>query len=97
MPLIREAIVIDPEWRAEGQSPVGAARKHHVGCIPPGGLHAAQHVNVVISGTAGAVNRKEHLPTESSGIYPARNEAATEANSGVSVKSRCLAPNLRVA
>src|SRR5437762_4303247 len=97
MPLIRKAIIIDPLRWAEGHSTVGAAREHHVGCTAPGRQDAAQHVNVVVSRPAGAVNRQEHLPTESNSIYPALNEATTKANSGVSVKRRRLAPELRVA
>ena len=83
--------------RAEGESAVGTANKHHVGRAAPGRQHTGQHINVVISGTAGAVNRKEQLPTEAYSIYTTLNDAATEANSGVPVKSRCLAPDLRVA
>ena len=65
--------------------------------LRPGRLHTGQHVNVVVSRTAGVVNREEHLSTKAYAINPALNDAATEANSGVSVKSRCLAPDLRVA
>ncbi len=97
MPLIRKAIVIDPLRCAEGQSPVGAARKHHVGCRSPGRLDTGQHIDVVVSYAAGVVDRQEHLPTKSYAIYPTLNDGATEANSGVSVKSRCLPSNLRVA
>src|SRR5213592_679818 len=92
-----DTIVIDPVRRAEGQSTVCAARKHHVGCVSPGRLHTGQHVNVVVSCAAGVVNRKEQLPTKSYSIYPALNDAATEVNSGVPVKSRCLASDLCVA
>ena len=92
-----DAIVIDPQRCAEGESAVGAAHKHHVGRRSPGRLHTGQHVDVVVSRAAGAVNRQEHLPTKSYSIYPTLNDGATEANNGVSVESWCLPSNLRVA
>jgi hypothetical protein len=97
VPLVRKAIVIDPVGCAEGQSTVGAARKHHVCCASSGRLHTGQHINVVVSCAAGAINRKERLPTKSYAIYPTLNDGATEVNSSVLVKSWCLPPNLRVA
>jgi hypothetical protein len=97
VPFIRKTIVIDAVRRAECQSTVGAAHKHHVGCRSPRRLHTGQHVNVVISETARAVNRKEHHSIQSSWIDPALDDGTAEVNSGVSVKSRCLAPDLCVA
>ena len=97
MPLVRKTIVIDPERRAEGQPTVGAARKHHVGCASSGRLHACQHINVIVSRAAGAIDRQEHLPTKSYSIYPALNDGATEGKSSVSVECGRLPSNLRVA
>ena len=60
MPLSLEVgVVIDSMRRAEGQSAVGAAHKHHVGCAAPGRQDACQHINVVVSRAAGAINRQE--------------------------------------
>jgi len=99
MPLSLEVgVVIDLERRAEGDSTVCAARQHHVGCRSPGRPHTGQHIDVIVSGPARVVDRQEHLPTKSYvAIYPALNDGATEANSGVSIKSWCLPSNLRIA
>lgn len=97
MPFIRQAIVVDPVRRAEGQSSIGAADKHHVRGAASGRLDTRQHVNVVVSRAARAVNRKEHLSTKAYSIYAALNDAATEVNSGVLVKGRRLPADLRVA
>ena len=43
------------------------------------------------------VDGKKRLSTKSYSIKPALNDGAAEANSGISVKSRCLSPDLRVA
>jgi hypothetical protein len=59
MPFIRKAVVIDPVRRAEGHSTVCAADKHHIGCASPGRHDAGQHVNVVVSRAARAINRQE--------------------------------------
>src|SRR6266699_3452920 len=93
-----DRIVIDPLRRAEGQTAVCAADKHHVGRASPGRHHAGQHVNVVVSRAAGAINREEGLSCESARIYcPTKNQAAAEINWGYLVKSWCLAAKLRVA
>jgi hypothetical protein len=60
VPLILGWVVIDPVWRAEGQSAVCAAHKHHVSPIALAWrLNARQHVNVVVRGSAGSVDRQE--------------------------------------
>ena len=60
MPVSLEVgVVIDPHGRAEGQSAVGAAHKHYIGCASPGRQDACQHVNVVVSRAAGVINRQE--------------------------------------
>jgi hypothetical protein len=93
MPFIRQAIVIDRVRRAESQSTVGAANEHYVGCRSPRRLQTGQHINVVVSQPAGAVNREEDLTSQAFGINRARiQQAATKVNSGVSVKRGCLAP-----
>jgi len=98
VPLIRKAVVIDPEWCAEGLSTVCAADEHHVGGRSPGWQHAAHHVDVVVSHPAGAVNRKEDLAGQTFGINRTRiQQAATKGNSCVSIKCGCLASDLCVA
>ena len=97
MPFIRKAIVIDPLRGAEGQSPIGAAHEHDVGRGSTGGSHTGQHVDVVVSGTARAVNGKEHLPAKSHPIYAALHDGATETDSCASVEYRCLSADLCVA
>ena len=97
MPFIRKAIVIDPEWCAEGQSTVGAAHKHHIGRASSGRFHTGQHVDVIVGRATRAVDRQEQHPTKSYSIYSALNDGATQVNSGVLVKARCLTSVLRVA
>ena len=72
MPLSGKAIVIDPVRRTEGQSAVGAADKHHVSGRSPGWQHTAQHIDIVVSRTPGAVNREEDLACQAFGINRAR-------------------------
>src|ERR1043166_7164983 len=63
-------IVVDPLRGAEGCSAIGAPDKHHV--APggeAGGLHARQHVNIVVGAGAGTVHRQEDLPNQSFRIY----------------------------
>src|SRR5207247_4899938 len=91
-------VVIDLMRRAEGLPAVGAAREHHVGRASPGRLHTCQHINVVVSRAAGAINRQEGLSCKSARIYcPTKNQAAAEINRGNSVKSWCLPAKLRIA
>jgi len=98
VPLIGKAVVVDPVWRAKGQPAIGAAHKHHVRCGSTGRQHTAQHVNVVVSRTAGAIDREEDLASQAFRINRARiQQAATKVNNGVSVKRGCLACDLCVA
>ena len=91
-------VVIDPVRRAKGLAAVCAAGEHHVGPVAGAGRqHTGDHVDVVVSRTTGTVHCYERLPTESDPIYPALDEVATHVNLSDSVKSRCLAPVLRVA
>jgi hypothetical protein len=60
MPMSLEVgVIIDPHGRAERQPAVGAAHKHYIGCASPGRQDACQHVNVVVTRAAGAINRQE--------------------------------------
>ena len=80
--------------RAKGLPAVGAAREHHVGAVAGAErYHTCQHVNVVVSRTAGTVHRHERLSTKSYSIYSALNEVATQVDRSNLVKSRCLAPD----
>ena len=99
VPLVRQAIVIDPVRRAEGQSSVCAAHKHHVGCRSPRWFHAGQHVNVVVSRTAGAIDRQKCLPSKPPRIdCAAENQVATHIDVlSYPVKDRCLVPDLSIA
>src|SRR5262249_41279315 len=92
-----ERIIIDLERRAEGHATVCAARKHYIGCASSGRLHACQHVNVIISRAARAIDRQEHLPAKSYSIDPTLNDGATHVDRGYSIKSGCLPSVLRVA
>jgi ribulose kinase len=74
MPLRLEIrVIVDPHGRTEGQSAVGAACEHYVRCASSGGEDAAQHVNIVVSRSAGAINRQEQLPAKSCRIDAAAN------------------------
>src|SRR5438445_12267782 len=98
VPLARvDGIVVDPERRAKGLPVIGAAHKHHVGRASPGRHHAGQHVNVIVRGRAGSVNSQEQLSIESCWIDSPATEVATHVDWGYSVKSWCLAPDLRIA
>ena len=98
MPLVRiNRIVIDLLWCAEGLAAVCAARKHHISCVSPGRNHTGQHVNVIVSRTTGAINRQETLPGQSVWIDSPATEVAAHVDSGASVKSWRLAPDLRIA
>ena len=98
MPLTRvNWIVIDLMRRAEGQSTIRAAHKHHVGCASPGWLHTRQHINIVVGSHTGAVNSKERLTIQSRGIDCAEAQHATHVDWGHLVKGWCLVPDLRVA
>lgn len=78
MPLVCGGIVIDSHRRAKARAAIGAAREHHV-CA--GGVawrpNTAQHVNVVVRGSARTVHCQEYLRCQSSWIYiPADSLAA---------------------
>src|SRR5262245_51187695 len=78
MPLGRvDVIIVNPMRCTERCPSIGAARKHHVRAIATERADTGHHVNVVVSGTAGAVDRKEDLASESAWIHSAaENEVA---------------------
>ena len=98
VPLARvDGIVVDPERRAKGLPVIGAAHKHHVGRVSPGRHHAGQHVNVIVSRAAGAINRQEQLSIQSCWIDSPATDVATHVDGGASVKSWRLARDLCIA
>src|SRR6266487_2012978 len=98
MPLVRiHWVVIDPVRRAEADPAVGAAREHHVSSVATG-LHAGQHVNVVVGRATRPVHCQEQLPCKSSWIYrPTKNEATAKVHLSDLVKRRCHVRVLRIA
>src|SRR6266480_4556363 len=84
-------IVVDSLRCAKGCTAIGAAREHYVRWVKATSrrIRACQHVNVVVRGGAGTVNRYKGLPGESTGIYvAAENDAAAQIDSGNLIKSR---------
>src|SRR4029077_2395742 len=98
MPLVRiHWIVVDPLRRAEAYPAVGAAGEHHVSSVATG-LHAGEHVTVVVGGATRPVHCKEQLPCKPSWIYrPAKNEATAKVYLSGLVKRRCHVRVLRIA
>ena len=91
-------VVIDPVRRAKSQSTVCAAHEHHIGCASARRQHTRQHINVIVSRAARAINRQEQHPIQTCRIYPTTIQVAAHIDVlGYVVKGRCLAPNLRVA
>jgi hypothetical protein len=98
MPVVLKiGVVIDPNRRAEGQSAICAAHKHHIGRSSARRLHACQHIDVVMTLTARMIDRQEQLTVEAGGIYRAAGEEAAHINRGNLIKNRRLIPDLRVA
>src|SRR5205823_5525654 len=88
-------IIIDSHRRAEALAAIGAAREHHVRSAAR--ADAGYHINVVIGGTAGAVDGKENLTGEPAWIDRAtENEAAAHVDCCDLVKGWCDARVLRV-
>ena len=91
-------IIIDLMRRTEGYSAVGAAHKHHVGCVSARRPHTGQHINVVVGRPTGAIDRQEQHSIQTCRIYPTTREVAAHIDVlGYLVKSRCLASDLRIA
>jgi len=90
-------IVIDPHWRAESRSAIGATHKHHISCAAPWREHAGQHVNVVVSGRPGTVHCQKTLPSQSNPIYAALAQVAAHVDRRRLVECRSLAAVLRIA
>jgi hypothetical protein len=98
MPFVGKAIVIDPVWRAEGQSVVGAANEHDISCASTRRLHTGQHINVIVSQAARVINRQEQHSIQPCRIYSTTRQVAAHIDVlGYLIKSRCLAPDLRIA
>ena len=92
-------IVIDSVRRAKSQSTVCAAYEHHIGASTEAGwLYTGDHVNIIVSGTAGTVHCQEHLPCQAAWINCiAENEIAAKADLSDPVKSRRDCRVLRIA
>src|SRR6516162_10534258 len=98
MPVVLEiGVVINPNRRAESQSAVCAAHKHHISRGSARRLHACQHVDVVIALTARMIDCQKQLTVETCGIYHAAGEETAHINRGNLIKNRRLIPKLRVA
>src|SRR6266478_4804833 len=99
MPLVMvDAIVIHPVRCAKGLAAVCAAGEHHVGPVAgTGRQHTGNHVDVIVSRTAGTVHCYERLATESYSIYAALNQVATHVDLRSLVEGRCLTSILCVA
>src|SRR5438874_6464270 len=88
MPLVWiDRIIVNPLRCTESGPSIGAARKHHVRSAAR--ADACYHVNVIIGGTAGAVDSKENLAGEPAWIHrAAKNQVAAHINRRDLVKSR---------
>src|SRR2546423_1011197 len=86
-----------PPTRVEVKAAVCTADKHHVGCASPVRHHAGQHVNVVISRSAGVIDGEEYHSIQSCRIDPTETEEATHVNGSALVKSWRLGRDLRIA
>jgi len=82
-------IVIDSVRHAKSYAAVGAAYEHHIGAgIEAGWLHTGDHVNIIVSGTAGTVHCQEHLSRQAAWINCiAEIETAAKADLSDLVKS----------
>jgi len=90
-------VVINLVGCAEGQSVVGAAREHHVRGTASWWHYARQHVNVVVSRAAGAINRQKQLAVQSGWIDSATAKHATHVDWRYLVERWRLIPDLRIA
>ena len=91
-------IIVDSYRRAKGQPAVGATDKHHFSESTARRPHTRQHVNVIVSQAARAINRQEQHSIQACGIYPPTRQVAAHVDVlGYLVKSRCLVPDLRIA
>src|SRR5437867_3528595 len=92
-----DRVVVYTHRRAEAEPSVGAADKHHVGGAAPGGHNAGEHVNVIVGGATGLINRQEYHSIQSIGIDSPETEEATHVDGGILVKGRRHAPVLGIA
>ena len=60
--VVINGIVVNPLWPAKALAAIGAAGEHHVRSATAERLHAGEHVNVIVRGSAGPVNCQEALP-----------------------------------
>ena len=92
-------IVIDSVRRAKSYAAVGAAYEHHIGAgIEAGWLYTGNHVNIIVSGTAGTVHCQEHLSSQAAWINcVAENETAAKVDLSDLVKSGRDCRVLRIA
>src|SRR6266404_4272647 len=98
MPLVGGSIVVDANGGAEAGAAVGAPRNHYIGAIGVAGRsHTAQHVDVVVCRTPGAVNRQKYLAYEASRVDRPTNHAASHVHRRDLIKGWRLVPNLCVA
>ena len=97
MPFVGGSVVIDTNRRGEAGAAVGAARNHYIGAIAVAGrADTAQHVNVVVCGTAGTVHCHENLRGQSSWIYIATDPHTPQIHLSDLFKGWRLIAKLRV-
>ena len=62
-------IVVDPVRHAKSEAAVGAAHEHYIGSGSEARrLYTSDHVDIIVSGPAGAVHCQEQLPQKSAWI-----------------------------
>ena len=97
MPLVCGWVVIDSHRRAKAGAAVGTVREHHVcAVVVAWGPDTAQHVNVVVGGSARTVHCQEYLRCQPSWIYVPANPHATKIDLSDLLKDRRLTTELRV-
>ena len=99
MPFVRvNWIVVYLHWRTKCCSVIGTPHKHYISSASPGWHHAGQHVNVVVSGGAGTVDRQKTLSPQSVWIdSPETTDEATHVDLSDLIKGWGLTAVLRVA
>jgi hypothetical protein len=81
VPLVCGGIVINSHWRAKACAAISAAREHHVCSVAVGWRsNTAQHVNVVVRGSARTVHCQKYLRCQSSWIHIPADPHATQIN-----------------
>ena len=98
--VVIDGIVVDSKRRAKSEATVSAAHEHHIGAgIEAGWLYTGDHVNIIVSGPAGAVHCQEKLARQAAWINctAAEDETAAETDLGDLVKSGRDCRVLRIA